>query len=127
MKNQELADFYGVSTQAVGRWSKERKHRKRVQALSGAEQPIVGLIADISKLVFIFNCKWLHGEKQVKNCHLSAYHSHLTVGFFAEGNPEPIILLEAWASDLNFEQKLYEIKDHLEVIVYGQVRFNTIA
>lgn len=119
MTNQDLAKFYNISAQAVGRWSVEKRKQKTVQALSGAEKPIVDLIADISKLVFIFNCKWLHGERQVKNCHLSAYHSHLTVGFFSEGNPEPVILLEAWASDLNFEQKLYEIKDHLEVIVYG--------
>jgi len=119
VETKDLAEFYGVTRQSVEKWTPEKRKQKTVQALANAEQPIVDLISDISKLVFIFNCKWLHGEKQVKNCHLSAYHSHLTVGFFAEGNPEPIILLEAWASDLNFEQKLYEIKDHLEVIVYG--------
>lgn len=112
MTNQDLATFYGVSAQAVGRWSKERKHSKRVQALANAEQPIVDLIADISKLVFIFNCKWLHGEKQVKCQDLLLEHN----GLITTGT-------EFWCN-INMHtpdapEQLQSIKTKLEELVYG--------
>lgn len=112
MTNQDLATFYGISAQAVGRWSKERKHRKRVQALSNAEQEIVDLIADISKLVFIFNCKWLHGEKQVKCIDMEITQDYIQLSG-----------TEFWGyvnfSLLNAEEKIKSIKTKLEELVYG--------
>lgn len=112
MTNQDLAGFYGISSQAVGRWSKERKQRKTIQALANAEQSICDLIADISKLVFIFNCKWLHGEKQVKCLIIDFDHNILMV----EGT-------EFWqvakVHDINFSDQLQSIKSKLEELVYG--------
>lgn len=112
MTNQDLANFYGISAQAVGRWSKERKHRKRVQALANAEQEICELIASISKLVFIFNCKWLHGEKQVKSLIINFDHN----SFMVEGT-------EFWQSvnmhSIDVDRKLKAIKTKLEGLVYG--------
>lgn len=112
MTRQDLANFYNISTQAVGRWSKDRKHRKTVQALSGAEQEIVDLIADISKLVFIFNCKWLHGEVQVKCQEVSVEH----YGLFVTGT-------EYWGrANMNSPdvvEQLQVIKTKLEELVYG--------
>ena len=112
MTNQDLATFYGISAQAVGRWSKERKHRKRVQALSGAEQQIVDLIADISKLVFIFNCKWVRGNEQVKCADLNVDYSRLD-----------LTGTEFWATanlhDSDVIRQLLVIKTKLEELVYG--------
>lgn len=112
MNNTDLAEFYGVTDRAVRKWSPERKHRKRVQALSGAEQPIVDLIADISKLVFIFNCKWIRGARQVKCQRVEIDHNYLAV----EGT-------EFWqevkihATDV--VEQLQSIKTKLEELVYG--------
>lgn len=112
MNNTDLAEFYGVTDRAVRKWSPERKHRKRVQALSGAEQPIVDLIADISKLVFIFNCKWLHGAKQVKAQCINIDHNYIIV----EGT-------EFWQSvnlhETDAVEQLQVMKTKLEGLVYG--------
>lgn len=112
MNNTDLAEFYGVTDRAVRKWSPERKHRKLVQALSGAEQPIVDLIADISKLVFIFNCKWLHGEKQVKLINMEFDHCYLML----DGT-------ESWQhvrfDSINLVDQLQSIKTKLEELVYG--------
>lgn len=112
MTRQDLAEFYNISTQAVGRWSKERKHRKRVQALANAEQPIVDLIADISKLVFIFNCKWLHGIKQEKCMDIAVNDRWLTV----TGTE---FWLNIRLDDSDVVKQLHVIKTKLEELVYG--------
>lgn len=112
MNNTDLAEFYGVTDRAVRKWSPERKHRKRVQALANAEQPIVDLIADISKLVFIFNCKWLHGEKQVKSLIMDFDHNSLMV----EGT-EFWCHINMHATDV--VEQLQVIKTKLEELVYG--------
>lgn len=112
MNNTDLAEFYGVTDRAVRKWSPERKHRKRVQALANAEQPICDLIADISKLVFIFNCKWVHGEKQVKCQSVDFNHTHLSVTgteFWQETRLDAIDLVG----------QLQSIKTKLEGLVYG--------
>lgn len=114
MNNTDLAEFYGVTDRAVRKWSPERKHRKRVQALANAEQSICDLIADISKLVFIFNCKWLHGEKQVKCIEVGIEHNSLM-----------ITGTEFWTQvdmhSIDVDRKLKAIKTKLEELVYGQV------
>lgn len=112
MNNTDLAKFYGVTDRAVRKWSPERKHRKRVQAIANAEQPIVDLIADISKLVFIFNCKWVRGTEQVKCADLNVDYSRLD-----------LTGTEFWATanlhDADVIRQLQVIKTKLEELVYG--------
>jgi len=112
MTNQDLAKFYNISAQAVGRWSVEKRKQKTVQALANAEQPVVDLIAYISKLVFIFNCKWLHGEKQVKCQRVDIDHDYIMI----DGT-------EFWKSlylhNTDAVQQLQSIKTKLEELVYG--------
>lgn len=112
MTKQDLAKFYNISAQAVGRWSVKKRKQKTVQALANAEQPIVDLIADISKLVFIFNCKWLHGVKQVKVQCVQIDHNYIIV----EGT-------EFWKSanlhETDVVDQLQSIKTKLEELVYG--------
>lgn len=112
MTNQDLANFYGISTQAVGRWSPEKRKQKTVQALANAGQPMVDLIADISKLVFIFNCKWLHGAKQVKAQCINIDNNYIIV----EGT-------EFWQSvslhATDAVEQLQVIKTKMEKTVYG--------
>lgn len=112
METKDLAEFYGVTRQSVEKWTPEKRKQKTVQALSCAKQPIVDLIADISKLVFIFNCKWLHGEKQVKcqDLHIEGFRVDVTgTDLWGSANLE---------SDYGAEQLLY-IKTKLEELVYG--------
>ena len=112
MTNQDLANFYGISTQAVGRWSVEKRKQKTVQALANADQSICDLVADIIKLVFIFNCKWLHGDKQVKSMIIDFDHN----SFMIEGT-------EFWQSvnmhSIDATEQLQSIKTKLEGLVYG--------
>lgn len=114
METKDLAEFYGVTRQSVEKWTPEKRKQKTVQALSCAEQSIVDLIADISKLVFIFNCKWLNGEKQVKSLIIDFDHN----SFMIEGT-------EFWQSvnmhGTDVIDQLQSIKTKLEELVYGQV------
>ena len=112
METKDLAEFYGVTRQSVEKWTPEKRKQKTVQALANAEQPVVDLIADISKLVFIFNCKWVHGEKQVKviDLHIECFRLDITG-------------TEFWIS-LNLESSSAEIdlrglKTKMEKTVYG--------
>lgn len=112
METKDLAEFYGVTRQSVEKWTPEKRKQKTVQALANAEQPIVDLIADISKLVFIFNCKWLHGEKQV-NCvdlYVDCFRIEITGTVFWES-----CSMEA----IDLEENLQSIKTKLEELVYG--------
>ena len=112
METKDLAEFYGVTRQSVEKWTPEKRKQKTVQALSGAEQSICDLIADISKLVFIFNCKWLHGENQVKCQEFGIEHNSLM-----------ITGTEFWTQvdmhSIDVDRKLKAIKTKLEGLVYG--------
>lgn len=119
MTNQDLAEFYGISAQAVGRWSKERKQRKRVQALAGAEQPIVDLIADINKLAYIYDCQWLHGTEQKRWCWINRTSVTLFCYFFAQGEDFSDIPLEADLDATDVVEQLQSIRVKMEELVYG--------
>lgn len=112
METKKLAEFYKVTRQSVEKWTPEKRKQKTVQALANAEQSIVDLIADISKLVFIFNCKWLHGEVQMKCQEVSVEHYSL----FVTGT-------EYWGRAnmhaTNVVDQLQSIKTKLEELVYG--------
>lgn len=112
MTNQDLANFYCISSQAVGRWSTDKRKQKTVQALASAEQSICDLIADISKLVFIFNCKWLHGENQVKCQEIGIEHNSLMITGTEFWNQVDM-------HSIDVDRKLKAIKTKLEELVYG--------
>lgn len=118
MTRQDLAEFYKISTQAVGRWSKERKHRKTVQALAGAEQPICDLIADINKLAYIFDCANMRGIHQSRWCMVSRLPNRLTVIVFGgAGEKEFDVNIDMTAPDVAV--RLILVKTKLEQLVYG--------
>ena len=112
METKDLAEFYKVTRQSIEKWTPEKRKQKTVQALANAEQPIVDLIADISKLVFIFNCKWLHGESQVKCQDVSIEHNCLMVT-----GTEFWERVDLYATDV--VDQLQSIKTKLEELVYG--------
>lgn len=112
METKDLAEFYNVTRQSVEKWTPEKRKQKTVQALANAEQPIVDLIADISKLVFIFNCKWLHGIQQIKCVDFSVDYSRLEIG-----GTEFWYSVELSANDAI--KHLQVIKTKLEELVYG--------
>lgn len=117
MEIKELAEFYKVTRQSVEKWTTEKRKQKTVQALANAEQSIVDLIADISKLVFIFNCKWLHGEEQVKCQEVGIEHNSLMITGTEFWNQVDMHGFHA-------EQKLQSIKTKLEELVYGVQRID---
>lgn len=112
MNNTDLAEFYGVTDRAVRKWSPERKHRKRIQALANAEQPICDLIADISKLVFIFNCKSTVGSGNIKCQEVTVWHDRLMI----TGTE---FWQDATLDSLDAVNQLQSIKTKLEELVYG--------
>ena len=68
MTTSELAKFYAISPQAVGKWSAKKRHQKTTQALAGAEPQITNLIGEINQLAYVFDCQNLQGENQVQWC-----------------------------------------------------------
>lgn len=117
MTNKDLANFYDISTQAVGRWTKERKHSKRVQAQAGAEQQICDLLADINKLAYIYDCQWLHGVEQKRWCWINRTSVTLFCHIFIGS-----VILSAWSANLHATdavEQLQSIKTKLEELVYG--------
>ena len=119
MTNQDLAEFYGISAQAVGRWTKERKHRKTVQALANAEQLIVDLIGSINKLAYIYDCQWLHGVEQKRWCWINRSSVTLFCYFFVDGEDFTDVPLQANLHATDVVEQLQSIKTKLEGLVYG--------
>jgi len=124
MTNQDLAEFYGISSQAVGRWSKERKQRKTIQALANAEQSIVDLIADINKLAYIYDCQWLHGVEQKRWCWINRSSVMLVCYLYQKEEMHP---QAEWTANLHATDvvaQLKVIKTKLEGLVYGVSSFD---
>lgn len=109
METKDLAEFYGVTRQSVEKWTANKRKQKTVQAIANAEQSICDLIADISKLVFIFNCKWLHGTEQVKVQEVTLW-----------SNSVMVTGTEFWQeAKTDSADGLQSIKTKLEELVYG--------
>ena len=119
MTNQDLANFYNISTQAVGRWPVEKRKQKTLQALANADQPIVDLIADISKLSYIYDCQWLHGFEQKRWCWINRTSTTLFCYLFVEGEDFTDIPLRADLHATDVVEQLQVIKARLEELVYG--------
>ncbi len=118
MTNSELSKFYGISSQAVWRWSPARKHRKTVQAQAGAEQQICDLLASINKLAYIFDCANLQGDIPTRWCMLSRLPDRLTVIVFS-GNGRRDFEVDIDMNAPDVAVRLILVKTKLEQLVYG--------
>lgn len=120
METKDLANFYNISTQAVGRWSVEKRKQKTVQALANAEQQIADLIADINKLAYIYDCQWLHGADQKRSCWINRTSVTLFCYLFVNnGDDFTDIPLQANLHATDVVEQLQVIKTKLEELVYG--------
>lgn len=112
METKDLAEYYGVTRQSVEKWTVDKRKQKTIQALANADQQICDLIADISKLVFIFNCKWLHGATQKKVQEVTVWSDRLMITgteFWQDAKFDAVDVID----------QLKSIKTKLEELVYG--------
>lgn len=117
MTTSELAKFYAISPQAVGKWSAKKRNQKTTQALAGAEPPITNLIGEINQLAYVFDCQNLHGINQVKWCSLLRTTFMIRVSIF-QGEQE------VFNADINLNApdalpRLLILKKYLMGMVYG--------
>ena len=119
MTNNELSKFYGISSQAVGRWSPERKHRKRIQAQAGAEQQVCDLLASITKLAYIFDCANLQGDIPTRWCMVSRLPDRLTVIVFSGSHVCRDFEVDIDMNAPDVAVRLILVKTKLEQLVYG--------
>lgn len=119
METKDLAEFYCVTRQSVEKWTPEKRKQKTVQALANAEQPIVDLIADINKLAYIYNCRWLHGISQLRWCWINCGTVVLECNFFEKDVEFSTDTFKASLHALDLVDQLQSIKTKLEELVYG--------
>ena len=60
MTNQQLATIHGISAQAVGRWSAERKRRAIIEANAVVNPEVKKLIGELSGLCYAAGCATPH-------------------------------------------------------------------
>ena len=119
METKDLAEFYGVTRQSVEKWTPEKRKQKTVQAIAGAEQPIVDLIADISKLAYIYDCQWLHGVEQKRWCWINRTSGMLACYIYRKDEMHPQSEWNANLHATDVVEQLQSIKTKLEGLVYG--------
>jgi len=61
MNSKQLAEFYGISTQAVNRWSLDKTNRKTTQAEADVTPLEWQLVGEIAQLCYLYNAKGWEG------------------------------------------------------------------
>ena len=118
MNSKQLAEFYGISTQAVNRWDSAKRHRKTIQAEADVTPLEWQLVGEISQLCYLYNAQNWFGSSIIKTATLSMGSLVLLVSFFESVDARgPIKQLSAKASN-TAEMQL--IKMQLEKLVYGE-------
>lgn len=57
MNSKQLAEFYGISTQAINRWDSEKRHRKTIQAEADVTPLEWQLVGEIAQLCYLYNAQ----------------------------------------------------------------------
>jgi hypothetical protein len=116
MNSKQLAEFYGISTQAVNRWDSAKRHRKTIQAEADVTSLEWQLVCEIARLCYLYNAQnWVCESVSKWVCfELSAYS--LSLIFLTLGKSTIDKKLIARTSN-TAEMQL--IKMQLEKLVYG--------
>lgn len=61
MNSKQLAEFYGISTQAVNRWSLDKTNRKTIQAEADVTPLEWQLVGEIAQLCYLYNAQGWEG------------------------------------------------------------------
>jgi len=57
MNTKQLAEFYGISAQAVNRWDSAKRHRKTIQAEADVTTLEWQLVGEIAQLCYLYNAQ----------------------------------------------------------------------
>lgn len=115
MNTKQLAEFYGISTQAVNRWDSAKRHRKTIQAEADVTPLEWQLVGEIAQLVYTYNAKNWHGANPTDTALLSVGAHHVCVTIFKQSNNACERNISAQVSN-TAEMQL--IKMQLEKLVY---------
>lgn len=120
MTNKEVAKFHGLSLGGFKHWTPEQRRRARIEAEIGAEPGIAGLLAELQRLAWVYNCANVRGASQPLSCSvLVPTASSCTVNFYLEHSftPERHIFINLDAH--NAVAQLKNAKSLLEQHIYG--------
>lgn len=119
MKTKQLAEFYGVNERTVQRWSDKKSHRKVVQAESNCDDQVFGLIGEISRLAYLFDCKNVKGVTPRNWCWIDRSYWELSVVICSNATNS---VTAKWTASLiapDAVSQLCKIKRKLEALIYG--------
>ena len=115
MNTKQLAEFYGISSQAVNRWDSAKRHRKTIQAEADVTPLEWQLVGEIAQLCYLYNAQNWHGTEVAKWVWFEISWFNLHLAFFIDGVPLAEKVLTAKTSN-TAEMQL--IKLQLEKLVY---------
>ena len=116
MNTKQLAEFHGISTQAVNRWDSTKRHRKTIQAEADVTPLEWQLVGEIAQLCYLYNAQNWFGNTVTAWTHLSVSSFSVTVAFYKDITTAHERLICAEVSN-TAEMQL--IKMQLEKLVYG--------
>lgn len=115
MNSKQLAEFYGISTQAVNRWSLEKTNRKTIQAEADVTPLEWQLVGEIAQLCYLYNAQNWDQEVPTKWVWFEINSLLLSVSFFDDMKGQAKLIMQAKTSN-TAEMQL--IKMQLEKLVY---------
>lgn len=116
MNSKQLAEFYGISTQAVNRWLPDKTNRKTIQAEADVTPLEWQLVGEIAQLCYLYNAQGWEGA-QIKSwawLSMGSFDIQFTIRVLGDAGMERF--MEAEVSN-TAEMQL--IKMQLDKLVYG--------
>jgi len=112
MNTKQLAEFYGISTQAVNRWDSAKRHRKTIQAEADVTPPEWQLVGEIAQLCYLYNAQNWSGFSITKWIWLEITGYAVSATFFSDTVERRI------TANVSDTAEMQLIKMQLEKLVY---------
>lgn len=115
MNSKQLAEFYGISTQAVNRWDSVKRHRKTIQAEADVTPLEWQLVGEINQFVYTYNAKHWVADKPTLMAVMSIGWMNICVSFY---DADCSVLKNMVQAKVSNTAEMQLIKLHLEKLVY---------
>jgi hypothetical protein len=94
MNLEQIAKAYGISGQAVGRWSQEKRQQAIAEIQAGANPEVKRLIGELAQACYVASCK----TNETIFAEIWAHQANFVVidgaGFIVEGAPINALALQ---------------------------------
>ncbi len=117
----QAAKFFKMSLSGFKKWSAETRRRAILECEYDATPEIQKHIAELNRLAYVFDCKYVNGLEQVMECRINRVTwQQLSVSIYQGVSEVSTTTIDLQSCDVLRE--LIKVRTYLEGLIYGKAQ-----